>query len=129
MHSHLPGHHGHHWTLNDAHVYVAYLQLVEELLGGPIKRPCRNRGIYSIFPRDMSREEQRQVSTSTFDARADTNGADVPPPEAQLSPHLDMQVSNFRAIEQLWSLGCFYGNSCFNINFVHRQTATANHDT
>jgi hypothetical protein len=33
------------------------LQLVEELLGGPIKRPCRNRGIYSIFPRDMSRDK------------------------------------------------------------------------
>jgi len=70
-----------------------YSQLVEELLGGPIKRPCRNRGIYSIFPRDMSRASQHPVSKSTFEARA---GADtdeeIPPAEAQLNPHLDMQV-------------------------------------
>jgi hypothetical protein len=69
------------------------LQLVEELLGGPVKRPCRNRGIYSIFPRDMSRDGQRPVSKSTFDSRADTNDDEIPPAEAQLNPHLDMQVS------------------------------------
>ena len=27
------------------------LSLVEGLLGGPLQRPARNRGIYSIFPR------------------------------------------------------------------------------
>ena len=64
---------------------------MEELLGGPIKRPCRNRGIYSIFPRDVSRDSQRRVSESTFDSKVD--GDEIPPAEAQLSPHLDMQVS------------------------------------
>ena len=69
---------------------MTLFQLVEELLGGPIKRPCRNRGIYSIFPRDMSRDSQRRVSKSTFDSKAD--GDDIPPAEAQLNPHLDMQA-------------------------------------
>ena len=26
------------------------LHMIEALLGGPVKRPCRNRGIYSVFP-------------------------------------------------------------------------------
>lgn len=26
------------------------LYMIEALLGGPVKRPCRNRGIYSVFP-------------------------------------------------------------------------------
>ena len=24
--------------------------MIEALLGGPVKRPCRNRGVYSVFP-------------------------------------------------------------------------------
>ena len=28
------------------------LHMAEALMGGPVKRPRRNRGIYSIFPRD-----------------------------------------------------------------------------
>jgi hypothetical protein len=26
------------------------LYMIEALLGGPVKRPCRNRGVYSVFP-------------------------------------------------------------------------------
>ena len=26
------------------------LYMIDALLGGPVKRPCRNRGIYSVFP-------------------------------------------------------------------------------
>ena len=57
----------------------------QALLGGPVKRPRRNRGIYSIFPRDQTRD--RPTSTSTFDSPADQEA----PPEAQLNPHADMQ--------------------------------------
>ena len=61
------------------------LKIVETLLGGPIKKPKRNRGIYSIFPRTMTQPRER--STTTFDS--EQKGGE--PPEAQLNPHLDMQ--------------------------------------
>ena len=37
-------------TMTSAH--PSMLQMVETLLGGPVKRPWRNRGIYTIFPTD-----------------------------------------------------------------------------
>ena len=61
------------------------LKIVETLLGGPIKKPKRNRGIYSIFPRTMTQPRER--STTTFDSKQ--KGGE--PPEAQPNPHLDMQ--------------------------------------
>ena len=48
--------------------YPPLLRLVEELLGGTLRRPTRNRGIYSIFPRPSLREN----------------------PARMLAPHLDM---------------------------------------
>jgi len=40
-----------------AHPNVLYM--AEALMGGPVKRPRRNRGIYSIFPRDPAGEESK----------------------------------------------------------------------
>ena len=48
--------------------YPPLLRLVEELLGGTLRRPTRNRGIYSIFPRPSLRAD----------------------PSRMLAPHLDM---------------------------------------
>ena len=39
-------------TASSAHPRV--LHMVESLLGGPIKRPRRNRGIYAVFPKGQS---------------------------------------------------------------------------
>jgi len=71
--------------VNDSSAHPNVLKIVETLLGGPIKKPKRNRGIYSIFPRTMTQPRER--STTTFDS--EQKGGE--PPEAQLNPHLDMQ--------------------------------------
>jgi hypothetical protein len=44
-------------NVTSAHPRVLYM--VELLLGGPIKRPWRNRGIYAVFPKDPSEPSSR----------------------------------------------------------------------
>jgi hypothetical protein len=53
------------------------LSTVEALLGGPIKRPRRNRGIYAIFPRDPSG------------------------PASRLGPHMDENMTELMAVTYL----------------------------
>ena len=53
------------------------LHMVEAILGGPVKRPHRNRGIYSIFPKDGSEEESR------------------------LGPHMDQNMTELMAVTYL----------------------------
>ena len=55
-----------------AHPNVLYM--AEALLGGPVKRPRRNRGIYSIFPRDPDG------------------------PESKLGPHMDQSMTELIVI-------------------------------
>jgi hypothetical protein len=59
------------------------LSLVEGLLGGPLRRPTRNRGIYSIFPRPG------------FAAQ----------PEAMLGPHLDQVPMELGGVVYLAPVG------------------------
>ena len=53
------------------------LYMVEALLGGPVKRPHRNRGIYGIFPRDPEA------------------------PESMLGPHMDQSMTEMSAVTYL----------------------------
>jgi len=53
------------------------LHMVETILGGPVKRPGRNRGIYAIFPRDRSGSESR------------------------LGPHMDENITELMAVTYL----------------------------
>lgn len=53
------------------------LHMVEALLGGPVKRPRRNRGIYAIFPRDPEG------------------------PESRLGPHMDENMTELMAVVYL----------------------------
>ena len=53
------------------------LHMTEVLLGGPVKRPRRNRGIYSIFPRDQSS------------------------PASRLGPHMDQNMTEMMAVMYL----------------------------
>ena len=50
-------------SVSSAHPRI--LHMLEALLGGPVKRPRRNRGIYAVFPRDPAE------------------------PSSQLGPHID----------------------------------------
>lgn len=58
-----------------AHPKVLYM--AEALMGGPIKRPRRNRGVYAIFPRDP-------------------NG-----PESKLGPHMDQNMTEMQVVTLL----------------------------
>lgn len=64
------------------------LHVVEALLGGPIRRPTRNRGIYSVFP-------AKQHDTAEA-------AAAPPPPPPSLGPHtdtpLDVTVSDLMMV-------------------------------
>ena len=62
-----------------AHPRVLYM--AEALLGGPVKRPRRNRGIYSIFPRDRSG------------------------PESRLGPHMDQSMTEMIVVTYLEDVG------------------------
>ena len=53
------------------------LHMAEALLGGPVKRPRRNRGIYAIFPRDPEG------------------------PESRLGPHMDQSLTELIVITYL----------------------------
>ena len=55
-----------------AHPRVLYM--AEALLGGPVKRPRRNRGIYAIFPRDRSG------------------------PASKLGPHMDQNMTEMTVV-------------------------------
>lgn len=57
------------------------LHMVEALLGGPVKRPRRNRGIYSIFPRDSSESESK------------------------LGPHMDQSMTEMMVVTYLADVG------------------------
>ena len=58
-----------------AHPNVLYM--IEAILGGPVKRPRRNRGIYSVFPR-------------------------LPDdPETKLGPHMDQNMSEMQVVTYL----------------------------
>ncbi len=62
-----------------AHPNVLYM--AELLLGGPIKRPRRNRGIYSIFPRDLDG------------------------PASALGPHMDQSMTEMQVVTYLSEIG------------------------
>lgn len=62
-----------------AHPHV--LHMAEALLGGPVKRPRRNRGIYAIFPRDPSG------------------------PESRLGPHMDQSMTEMMVVTYLEEVG------------------------
>jgi hypothetical protein len=66
-------------TATSAHPNV--LRMAELLLGGPVKRPKRNRGIYAIFP------------------RAATD------PETRLGPHMDQSMTEMMAVIYLQDVG------------------------
>ena len=53
------------------------LHMVEALLGGPVKRPRRNRGIYAVFPRDPEA------------------------PASRLGPHMDQSMTEISAVTYL----------------------------
>ncbi len=53
------------------------LHMAQLLLGGPVKRPRRNRGIYSIFPRDPDG------------------------PESRLGPHMDASMTEMSVVAYL----------------------------
>ena len=53
------------------------LHMAEALMGGPVKRPRRNRGIYSIFPRDPDG------------------------PESKLGPHMDQNMTELMVVTYL----------------------------
>ena len=53
------------------------LYIVEALLGGPVKRPRRNRGIYAVFPRDPEA------------------------PASRLGPHMDQSMTEISAVTYL----------------------------
>jgi hypothetical protein len=58
------------------------LHMIEALLGGPVKRPCRNRGVYSVFP---SAPQDRSDGT--------------------LGPHMDANHSEMMAVTLLRDVG------------------------
>ncbi|HAO54371.1 MAG TPA: hypothetical protein DCR03_02105 [Gammaproteobacteria bacterium] len=57
------------------------LYMAEALMGGPVKRPRRNRGIYSIFPRDPDG------------------------PESALGPHMDANMTEMTAVTYMSDIG------------------------
>ncbi len=57
--------------------HPSVLHMAEALLGGPVKRPRRNRGIYAIFPRDPSG------------------------PASKLGPHMDQSMTEMIVITYL----------------------------
>ena len=57
------------------------LQMIETLLGGPVKRPWRNRGLYAVFPRDRSG------------------------PKSKLGPHMDQSLTELQAVTYLDEVG------------------------
>ena len=63
--------------VNVTSAHPAVLNMAELLMGGPVKRPWRNRGIYSIFPRD----------------------ADYPP--TRLGPHMDQNMTEMMVVTYL----------------------------
>ena len=42
------------------------LHMIEALLGGPVKRPCRNRGVYSVFPKAEGSPPSRLCARNLF---------------------------------------------------------------
>jgi hypothetical protein len=57
------------------------LHMAEALLGGPVKRPHRNRGVYSVFPRDPKG------------------------PESKLGPHMDQSFTEMMVVTYLQDVG------------------------
>ncbi|MBT6426971.1 MAG: hypothetical protein HOK30_04885 [Rhodospirillaceae bacterium] len=57
------------------------LHMIEALLGGPVKRPWRNRGIYAVFPRDPDG------------------------PKSKLGPHMDQSMTELQAVTYLDDVG------------------------
>lgn len=53
------------------------LYMIEALVGGPVKRPRRNRGIYAVFPRSAG------------------------DPESKLGPHMDQSMTELMAVTYL----------------------------
>lgn len=74
-------------TATSAHPRMLYM--VEALLGGPVKRPRRNRGIYAIFPRDRSG------------------------PESKLGPHMDQNMTELIGVTYLEDVGANSGGFTF----------------
>ena len=62
-------------AVTSAHPRV--LHMVEALLGGPVKRPRRNRGLYAIFPRDRAG------------------------PKSKLGPHMDQNMTELIGVTYL----------------------------
>ena len=57
------------------------LHMAEALMGGPVKRPHRNRGIYSIFPRDPEGDE------------------------SNLGPHMDANMTELMVVTYMSRIG------------------------
>lgn len=92
-----------------AHPNILYM--VEALLGGPIKLPRRNRGIYSVFPRMPDDPETRlgphmdqnmtemQVVTYIDDVEPRSGGFTIYPTSPQLLYPTSQQAHNWVATE------------------------------
>lgn len=74
----------------DTSAHPKVLAIVEGLIGAPLRRPTRTRGIYSIWPRSHSGR-----------------------PSAQLSPHLDTETAQLLATVYLDRVGPSDG--CFTV--------------
>lgn len=92
-----------------AHPNVLYM--AEALMGGPVKRPRRNRGIYSVFPRDPSGEKSKLgphmdqnmaeliVVTYLEDVEPQSGGFTIWPTSAQALYPTSEQAFNWVATE------------------------------
>lgn len=68
--------------VNATSAHPNVLHMIEALLGGPVKRPYRNRGIYSVFPRDKNVGKAMlgpHVDGSPVELMAVTNLAEIGP--------------------------------------------------
>ncbi len=87
------------------------LHMAEALMGGPVKRPRRNRGIYSIFPRQSSDAEPRlgphmdanitEMSVVTYlaDVAPNSGGFTIYPTSPQLLYPTSEQALNWVATD------------------------------
>ncbi|MDE0422566.1 MAG: phytanoyl-CoA dioxygenase family protein [Gammaproteobacteria bacterium] len=88
------------------------LYMLEALLGGPVKRPRRNRGIYAVFPRDPEAPASRlgphmdqsmtELSAVTYleDVPPNSGGFTIYPTSPQLLYPTSAQALNWVATEQ-----------------------------
>jgi len=98
--------------VNATSAHPNVLHVVEALLGGSVKRPKRNRGIYTVFPRGNGTDVKEQANGLEFSVKGQAP-TDAQVGQTRLNAHADAVPTELMAVTNLVPIGPKSGGFTF----------------